>query len=90
MSLLYKLLVSFALATLLLTSEHAHVHARRFEHLLDSEEVTLDSRGVLRDMIVLSEENGIKVSAVSPSPACVLIFIMVLKYMIFYANLTSI
>ena len=36
--------------------------ARQFEHALDTDEVTLRSRGVLRDIVVLSEENGIKVS----------------------------
>ena len=36
--------------------------ARQFEHVLNNDEVTLRSRGVLRDIVVLSEENGVKVS----------------------------
>ena len=43
--------------------------ARQFEHVLDNDEVTLSSRGVLRDIVVLSEENGIKVSPLFRNPS---------------------
>ena len=58
-----KLLQLLRGAVVLLAAVLTLSSARQFEHTLDTDEVTLNSRGVLRDIVVLSEENGIKVGA---------------------------